>query len=1377
MKFWKSLPAILFSSFLITSTLEARLVVFGSFESDEELAQIESSSGVQFSRSSRFPARGSSSLEVSFPSGGGRLTFARVPADWGWQQELLLFVWSEQPAELTVTLHDDQDHDFSQRFSLHKGVNHLQVPLQAIGSVDPRRMKSITISSPGPGRFYFDYFALDRAHPVLAERGRWDARYSMEVETPHVKWAKPLPGSPIKAFILSPVQDGRGTIELAQRLDLDFRAASLGRSSGINTWGFGDFYEQRGPGGEFMDEAFNLAFDYIAHDLLTGPRYDVIVWPGLHPWEKFPEEVRNEILRRVQAGAGLVLIYPMSRESESAGQLWQFCPLKGLPGSIPEAREGMLKMDRSEWEAVGDHYITRGIDFSLFPWGRIGVVPAQPNGEVLVRTGQGNPVLAAGQLGKGRVVAFSFPHKGMLPAVDNLWETGLNYPYWEYMWPMLVRSVTWAAGREGGAAISGVRRDDGRLVMTVQEAPAGAKIKARLRDEFGSTEGEWEVPVGSNQAVVELPSQLQGGLHIAELRLVGNDAVYDSAASSFHTPRTVEIISVKSAQDRVKLGEPVTATVSLSSSRPVPCRISVRLFDNWNRLVAQTSSEETCDGSVSKEVRLDSKSVLTHLAKIDVQVLADGVQSDRKISEVFILKPRKWDDYDITMYRFGPDPMPGIWEAIDRQMRRLHVTTLAAYSLEHSRHANYNIQAQTRITGVESPDGPRRNYYNSMKKKYLETRDKRHLVREYCFHDPDYQNLWKQELARMVPPWVPFSPTSYYVYEEPSLTCYGDAVDICFSDHTLKAMREWLKTEYGSLDQLNRTWGTNFSTWEDVIPDDSAEAQERGNYASWADHRRFMELTYANSFRDVLQELRKYDPNGIILNSGTQISGSHNGSDYSLLNRYTEHLNAYSGGNQLDFHRNFNPNLKISGGAGYGVLGKDVLFNFYSNLFQGANAGAYIFWEYSTLDPDLTLCQSGLDMAEGFQEMRGEGIGKLVGLGTPDNHGIAIHYSYPSIHGAWIVDGKILEQVSYHTSKTFDRFGENRDGWVKILRDQGLQFDFISYGDVEGNGLIQKGYKVFILPMSVALSDEEVEAIRQFVQQGGTVVADALPGVMDKRNVFRSPRALADVFGIEAVQATREDIVDMSGEPHLQLAGARPLMTAEGRPILLEHQFGLGKAYLLNYFLDEYPTQRREGINQEALARMSKLLEAAGVRRKIRLVAEGGSSVDDVSMYLFNNGTTRLLGLVPDREKPAAETIRVSFDGPAAIYDVRKKRLLGTTDHFQVTVEPAVPELFAMVEKPINSLELRGPDRVGRGDEVSLEFTLMGVDNLRSVAKVVVRSPSGRQVHYYGGNRDIVDSRGTFSFRTALNDETGVWTVEVTDAISGATRTINVNVD
>jgi hypothetical protein len=730
------------------------------------------------------------------------------------------------------------------------------------------------------------------------------------------------------------------------------------------------------------------------------------------------------------------------------------------------------------------------------------------------------------------------------------------------------------------------------------------------------------------------------------------------------------------------------------------------------------------------------------------------------------------------MYRFAPDPIPGIWPAIDSQMRRLNVTTLSSYSLSHSKHANYNIQAQTRISGQESPDGPARDYYKAMKKRYSQTRDKNLLSREFCMNDPSYFELVRQEIREKTSEWAPFSPLSYYVYEEPSLTCYADDLDLCFSPFCMAAMRDWLKEEYGSLKALNERWGTAFQTWEDVEPDDTYEAQARGNFVSWSDHRTFMEITYAKFFAFALEELRKVDPEGMLLNSGTQVSGAHNGCDYSRLNYYTRHLNAYEGGNQLDFHRSFNPDIKLSSGAGYGVLGKDVFYDFYSNLFKGSNGGAYIFWQYSTLDPDLTMSQSGKDMEEGFGELRGRGIGKLVGLAKSDNHGIAIHYSYPSIHAAWILDGTIEERVvSRPSSETMRQFEANRDGWVKILRDSGLQFDFISYGDIEKGMLRERGYRALVLPMSLALSDDEVQAIREFVSTGGTVIADALSGVMDDRSAFRGTRSLTEVFGIETAPVDAATIIELEGEPEVKLRGAKAHSGESGRPILLQNRFGEGQAFLLNYFLNGYPEDKREGRNQTALERMKKILGAAGLSPKVRLASSSGEPVSDCATYLFTSGQTQLYGLVPGKDRKGSQSIRITLEDEKTVYDVRRRRQVGSGSSFAVEIEPAIPRLFAFVDGQVAKLQLEAPSVASFGEEVRVDFRVDGVENYRSVATVAVTDSRGREIPYYGGNVDIIGSEGRHSFRPALNDEAGSWRVLVTDTISGVAAEATVRIE
>lgn len=1384
--------------FLYVQTEVFSQKVIASFEEERDLKNINVTSGVKVSRSTDFPALKEFSCKAIFPEKGGALYLNKIEffswkniegIHYGEDEVLQLFVWSDKATDITLSVEDSLNKVFAKQYSIKKGANHLQLLLAQAKELDFKKIKSIGIGTTCNDVFYIDYISLDQYQPVLEKLGRWDVEYSTEIQTPHYPWGSKFVNGPIKSYSISPVFDGRGIIELAQRLGMDFKVATIGRTQGDQKWGFGDFYARRDPSEKDNKNPYSLSHNYIADDLMFSPRFDVIIWPGLHVWESYPSPVRNAVLERVKNGTGLVLLYPVSEKED--GQLWTFSPLKSLTASnaqkpVADSETWTIpELDTSAWSPVKPHYITRGVCFDALPYSYMGVFNYQNNnGEVLIRTQKGNPVLAVSNFGKGRIVALAYPEMGFLPIVKSPWEAGVNYPYWEYIWSLLAKSVVWASHKEPDVSIGKISKTTKGFNVILKNNLIPTSLSVQIFDDFGLLEEESIVKIKPKQTEVSVAirKKLKGGGHIVNVALQGGKGVYDWYSLLFRTPKMCEIISVNNDKSEIPVGEKVSSTVRLKSDILVKGTLAARLYDNYERLVDENIQEVSFTGEKELKVVLRSENIITNLGRSDYVLYINGIQADHKILEHFFLQPRLWDDYDITMYHFGPNPIPGVWPAVDRQLQELDVTTLAAYTIENSKHGNYKVQAQTRIRGVESPDrGPDLEYYEQMKRKYLETNDKNLLVRKYGLKDSVFLNSVREELIKKAGSWKKFSPSAYYIFEEPSITRYDDALDLCFSKATLAAMRIWLKEQYLTLNALNKQWGTSFNKWEDVVPDDSREARQRGNYSSWADHRTYMEICWADLFKFVQKTVNDTDPGGLVQLSGTQATSSHNGYDYSLLNKYVGQMNPYDIDNQLEYHHTFNPDLKVSGQAGYGALGKGVLYDFYNHLFLKETGGSYIFWQVSSLNPDLRINQSGRDMKEGFDEMRKRGIGRLIGSFEPENElKIAVHYSYPSIHAAWIVDGKIVPETENNISETLVQFNKNRDGWVKVLHDMGVGFNFISYSNIEKGGLVSDGYRILILPMSLALSDKEVRNIEEFVKQGGKVIADALPGVMDNHAKFRESRALADVFGISARSYTLEELVTPESESDLKVTSAKVLGMENNKLQLLKNKYGEGTAYMLNYFMDDYPEEKSNQRNETSLTKVRNIFDLEHLSSGIQITSRNGDRENGIEKYAFSDkvGSTRLLGLLPGKEGQDKKVV-IHFNQPVNLYDIRNKKYLGKADEFNISIYNSVPELFGLLKGKIEDLNIRAASRVRPGETVTLDFTIAGekISSFNSVARVEVYNPKGEEVNYYSKNCEITNGSGRYSFCTALNDLPGIWKVRVTEVISNLQKEVSIMVN
>ena len=1338
---------------------------FASFENAGEAAQWRAVGQASAAPSPDFPSWQTHSLRVGVPRGAsGGVETRHVPKAFHRYEALQFFVYAAQPGELTVHL-----GDAPVRVGLKRGSNHVQIRLKDLRNVDRGAIETLRLTAGGENALYFDRFALAEHNETLAAFGRMDAPYGMDIETPHVKWAQPYANGPLNVLIVPDVAHGRAAVELAQRLQCALFPVSLGERSGTNRWGFGDFYGERG---DSYGAPFTLAYTYLADQLLNGPRYDVMILPGTRPWDEFPAVVRETIRKRVEQGMGLVLLDVNATDPAKAADLFELSPLRPLErGRIAKS-----------WEAAPGEYITRNVPLA-FPFEQMPYVRSAASGQVLIKTDTGDPILAVKRVGKGRVVAAAWEQRGLIPMVQSQFRASTSWHYWEYMYSLLARSAVWAAAKESPAAIQAIEFDDAagpRRVTVRASGAADATVEITVLNEHWVQERSARLKAAP-AAVFELPAAPNGRLHFVNVILRGKDGkIADWGAARYTTAQPAIIAGITFSADRFPAGAPVTGEFEVQGGGP-GLTLRASLFDNCGRLLAERA-QPLAAGAARVPFSLSSGGALSRVVWVEGRIERNGVERHRLRRDVFVLQPRKWDDYDVVMYLFGSDPAPGLWNALQKRLGEMYVTTLSSYPLELSKYANFGVQAQTRISGLESPDGAAREPYLEQKRKFFSTGDKQYLARLHCLSDPAFLKQQEEEMAKLVKPWVPFSPMSYYIYEEPSLTCYEDAWDVCFSPHCLRRMRDWLRKEYGSLEAVNREWGTRFNRWEEVVPDTSEEAQKRDNYASWADHRTFMEEVYAGNYGYVRELLHRHDPDGLVLLSGTQESSPHNGTDYYQIDQVVGHLNPYRVGNQLEFHRSFNPRLRSSGGTGYGAHGREAAYNLYSDLYHGFWAGAYIFWQYSILNPDYQFCGSAKDIQRVLRELQDEGVARLIGSASRDNMRIAMHYSYPSIRGTWIPDGKVTrpeQNPDTNPGPTGTKFVDNRDGWINVVKDLGFQFDMLARQQIEAGELASRDFRVLILPFSVAITDREAAQIRKFVEGGGILIADGQPGVMNGHCRWLERGSLDDLFGIERTAPARhKELAGSAPESAIRSVGGKALATLDGAPAVIVRDHGKGKAIYLNFFLNSYVEDRRNGGDAKWKKLVTQALDAGSVKPAYRVLTAGGAPLPGFELVAFSSGPAKFVGVLKNNEvELRTAPMTVELDRAYHVYDVRNKKYLGSTRTVQDSIQTGEPKLYALLPAPVSRVTAKLAGQASRGARVNYDASVDAAPGSKAVLLVRVYKPDGSLAREYSENLEATGGKAVSGFHLALNDPPGEWKLVATEAVSGRSSSLSFRVE
>jgi hypothetical protein len=657
--------------------------------------------------------------------------------------------------------------------------------------------------------------------------------------------------------------------------------------------------------------------------------------------------------------------------------------------------------------------------------------------------------------------------------------------------------------------------------------------------------------------------------------------------------------------------------------------------------------------------------------------------------------------------------------------------------------------------------------------KFVETRElykkdrsnKEALKRNPSLSDPIWLAKIHDRLVDCAQFFSKFRPIFYSLGDESGVADLAAFWDFDFSDQSLAAMRVWLRQRYGSLHALNEQWGSNFSNWDAVIPQTTDEAMKRtdDNFSSWSDFKEWMDVAYSSALKMGNDAVRSVDPDAYVGIGGGQMPG-WGGYDYSRITKALTAIEPYDIGNNIEIIRSLNPHMAVVTTAF--ARGPWEQHRVWYEMLHG-NRGLIIWDDKSAfVGADNAIGERGREVAPYYTELR-KGIATQLINSERLSDPIAIHYSQPSMRSEWMLAQRPKGEnwVTRNSSTEYrdSNFLRLRESYCRLIEDEGLQYNFVAYDQVEKGELVKHGYKILILPHSSALSGAEAAAIRDFVSRGGTLIADSMPGIFDEHVRLLAKPQLADLF-----------------EP------------AKGQPYT-SRAFGRGRVIFLNTDILNYHQQRL--VNKEASTHelAGRLFTGAGVKPEFAVTDGAGKPVVGMETHTFRNGGVTIVALMTNPQLRVEDlgppefrsnerfakpmTVRLALPGDRFVYDMRSGKAMGRRAELNLTVQPYEPTILAISPVAFPEMSLSTPERVARGESAQLRTGFSSRSSaLNHVFHIDVVDPTGKVVDYYSGNLIAERGEGSRLVPFAKNDAAGRWEIRVRDMLSGQSKTNAIEV-
>ena len=396
---------------------------------------------------------------------------------------------------------------------------------------------------------------------------------------------------------------------------------------------------------------------------------------------------------------------------------------------------------------------------------------------------------------------------------------------------------------------------------------------------------------------------------------------------------------------------------------------------------------------------------------------------------------------------------------------------------------------------------------------------------------------------------------------------------LCECPSCVKGFRVWMKNRYGTLDEVNRAWNhafwsSRFSDWEEIdFP------IQKGREPWMTEYVRFQSdnfLAFACEQRDAI---RKFIPNAVTTSNGSEMSGwlrldtLYRELGYAATDTYVKNSAVDRAKWMWGLSRGLTGRQRPFMIAEMGPFsweadkknGDDDLFAWVDDAVKhGAEAVLFFRWRQSVNGEQYHPAILPWSGRKGDAYARVKKIVERHRTVTLPKTDVAILHSNESDQDT-LVRGGNIQFGQYETTSILLNAALEKRGVLPDYLMSGADVDF-------------RGYRTVYVPVNTIMSAPVVAKLKDYVRDGGTVVAIVRLNLLDPKggSYFTEPYpvGMTDLFGLE-VNEQRAAPWWKFAYDRVEPKGCGVLSALEtgafaGSPAVTVNRYGKGKAYYVS---------------------------------------------------------------------------------------------------------------------------------------------------------------------------------------------------------------------